>query len=80
VDVIVKEFALWWAENGDFMLSSAYYNEAAAQLVFMSWLQRVVNGGGMIDREYGVGHERIDALVRWPLANSKTDRAMVAWL
>jgi hypothetical protein len=56
------------------MLASSYYNEAAAQLVFMAWLQRVVNGGGIIDREYGVGRGRIDVLVRWPGPNSKTTR------
>jgi len=74
VNTIVQEFALWWAENAEFMLASSYYNEAAAQLVFMAWLQRVVNGGGIIDREYGVGRGRIDVLVRWPVPNSKTTR------
>jgi hypothetical protein len=74
VNVIVREFALWWAENAEFMLASNYYNEAAAQLVFMAWLQRVVNGGGIIDREYGVGRGRIDVLVRWPGANAKATR------
>jgi hypothetical protein len=74
VDVIVKEFAAWWAENAEFMLASEYYNEAAAQLVFMAWLQRVVNGGGIIDREYGVGRGRIDVLVRWPHPAAKTPR------
>jgi hypothetical protein len=51
---------IWMGEGG-------YYNEAAAQLVFMAWLQRVVNGGGIIDREYGIGRGRIDVLVRWPI-------------
>ncbi|MEI8027151.1 MAG: ATP-binding protein [Pseudomonadota bacterium] len=74
VNTIVQEFALWWAENAEFMLASNYYNEAAAQLVFMAWLQRVVNGGGIIDREYGVGRGRIDVLVRWPGPHSKTTR------
>ncbi len=74
VNTIVQEFALWWAENAEFMLASSYYNEAAAQLVFMAWLQRVVNGGGIIDREYGVGRGRIDVLVRWPGPHSKTTR------
>ena len=74
VNTIVQEFALWWAENAEFMLASNYYNEAAAQLVFMAWLQRVVNGGGIIDREYGVGRGRIDVLVRWPVPNSKNAR------
>ena len=32
----------------------------------MAYLQRVVNGGGYIDREYGVGRGRIDLCVRWP--------------
>jgi hypothetical protein len=66
VDVIVKEFSIWWKRNAAFMLRGTYYNEAAAQLVFMAWLQRVVNGGGLIDREYGIGRGRIDILIRWP--------------
>jgi len=46
---------------------SATYHEVAAQLVLMAWLQRIVNGGGFVDREYGVGTGRIDVLIRWPL-------------
>jgi hypothetical protein len=38
----------------------------APQLVLMAFLQRIVNGGGTIDREYGVGRGRIDLLIRWP--------------
>ena len=66
VNTIVQEFAVWWKRNASFMLRGNYYSEAAAQLVFMAWLQRVVNGGGIIDREYGIGRGRIDILVRWP--------------
>ena len=66
VNIIVQEFAVWWKRNATFMLRGNYYSEAAAQLVFMAWLQRVVNGGGIIDREYGIGRGRIDILVRWP--------------
>ncbi len=32
----------------------------------MGYLHRIVNGGGYIDREYGVGRGRIDLLIRWP--------------
>ncbi len=74
VNTIVQEFAVWWKRNAAFMLRGNYYSEAAAQLVFMAWLQRVVNGGGIIDREYGVGRGRIDVLVRWPGPHSKTTR------
>jgi hypothetical protein len=36
----------------------------------MAFLQRVVNGGGYVDREYGVGRGRIDLLVRKPYTDS----------
>ena len=67
VDAILSEFAMWWRENAEVMLHGHVYHEVAAQIVFMAWLQRVVNGGGIIDREYGVGRGRIDLLIRWPL-------------
>ena len=43
-----------------------HYDEAAAQLVLMAFWPRVVNGGGFLDREYGIGRGGIDLLVRWP--------------
>jgi hypothetical protein len=30
-----------------------------------AFLQRIVNGGGLIDREYALGRGRVDLLVRW---------------
>jgi hypothetical protein len=71
VSVILSEFALWWKRHAAVMLKGHVYHEVAAQIVFMAWLQRVVNGGGIIDREYGVGRGRIDVLIRWPLPNAK---------
>jgi hypothetical protein len=71
IDVILSEFALWWKRHAAAMLKGHVYHEVAAQLVFMAWLQRVVNGGGIIDREYGVGRGRIDVLIRWPLPGAK---------
>ncbi len=32
-------------------------------------MQRIVNGGGRIEREYGLGRMRTDLLILWPLAN-----------
>ena len=42
------------------------YREAVPQLILQSYLQRVVNGGGRIEREYGLGRGRTDLLVLWP--------------
>ena len=63
---ILREFAEFWREHGEVLTTSLTYHEAAPQLVLMAFLQRVVNGGGFIDREYGIGRGRIDLLVRWP--------------
>ena len=49
----------WLAQLGD-------YREAAPQIILQSYLQRVVNGGGRIEREYGLGRDRTDLLVLWP--------------
>jgi hypothetical protein len=63
---VLDEFAQWWIEHGDFLVAGGSYNEAAPQLILMGFLQRVVNGGGYVEREYGVGAGRIDLHVRWP--------------
>ncbi len=49
------------------------YKEAGPQLLLQAFLQRIVNGGGRVDREYGLGRMRTDLLVTWPLkkGNSK---------
>jgi hypothetical protein len=64
-DKLLREFAEFWREHGDVLAAGLPYHEVAPQLVLMAYLQRVVNGGGTIDREYGVGRGRIDLLVRW---------------
>jgi len=65
-DALLDEFRTFWCQHAEFFLERQPYSEAAAQLVFMAYLQRVVNGGGFIDREYAVGSGRIDLCVRWP--------------
>ncbi len=64
--LLLDDFRAFWCENAEPYLAQAPYSEAAAQLVFMAFLQKVVNGGGFIDREYAVGSGRIDLCIRWP--------------
>jgi hypothetical protein len=64
--LLLDDFRAFWCENAEAYLAQAPYSEAAAQLVFMAFLQKVVNGGGFIDREYSVGRGRLDLCVRWP--------------
>jgi hypothetical protein len=65
---LLRAFAAFWREHGEVLASGMPYPEVAPQLVLMAFLQRIVNGGGFIDREYGVGRGRIDLLVRFPYA------------
>jgi len=63
---VLTDFADLWDANGETLAAKEGYHETAAQLIFMAYLQRVVNGGGFIDREFGAGTGRIDVLVRKP--------------
>jgi hypothetical protein len=41
------------------------YTEAFPHLLMMAFLQRVLNGGGRIDREYAAGRGRMDLAVEY---------------
>jgi DNA polymerase III delta prime subunit len=69
-DRLLHEFAAFWKQHGEVLSSKTSYHEVAPQLVLMAFLQRVVNGGGFVEREYGVGRGRIDLLVRWPYSEA----------
>ena len=66
MDGLLAGFTGFWREHGEALLSSQPYPEAAPHLVLMAFLQRIVNGGGSIDREYALGMGRMDLCVRWP--------------
>ena len=74
IDVLIREFAAFWVEHGEAMVEGATYREAASQLVLMAFLQRVVNGGGIVTREYGLGRRRIDLLIAWPYLDAAGKR------
>jgi hypothetical protein len=72
---MMRAFARFWREHGEVLATHMPYPEAGPQLVLMAFLQRIVNGGGYIDREYGVGRRRIDLLVRYPYTKNDGARA-----
>ncbi|MFH1464721.1 MAG: ATP-binding protein [Pseudomonadota bacterium] len=72
---VLTGFAAFWREHGEILAGTANWREVAAQLVLMAWLQRIVNGGGYVDREYGIGRGRIDLLVRWPWMDAEGTRS-----
>ena len=64
---LLRAFATFFGEHAEHWLGRfSDYPEAAPQLILQAYLQRVVNSGGRIEREYGLGRGRTDLLVLWP--------------
>lgn len=68
---LLDDFTAFWREHAESFLSRQPYSEAAAQLVFLAYLHKIVNGGAhlggaTISREYAVGSGRMDLLISWP--------------
>jgi hypothetical protein len=64
---LLTAFQQFFREHADAWLERFDYKEAGPQLLLQAFLQRVVNGGGRINREYGLGRRRTDLLLEWPL-------------
>jgi len=64
---LLDAFQQFFRENGESWANRFDYKEAGPQLLMQAFLQRIVNSGGRIDREYGLGRRRTDLLVQWPL-------------
>ena len=60
---LLKGFQQFWRENSDIWVEKYEYKEAAPHLILQAFLQRVINGGGTILREYASGRERLDLCV-----------------
>ena len=64
---LLRSFQQFFRENADAWLQQFQYREAGPQLLLQAFLQRIVNGGGRITREYGLGMKRMDLYLKWPL-------------
>ena len=64
---LLTAFQQFFREQSDVWLEKFDYKEAGPQLLLQAFLQRIVNGGGRINREYGLGRKRTDLLLEWPV-------------
>ncbi len=67
VEKLLESFQGFFRANAEHWVERFDYKEAGPQLLLQAFLHRVVNGGGRIEREYGLGRLRTDLLVIWPL-------------
>ncbi len=63
---LLRAFRTFFGEHAEHWMGRFDYREAGPQLLLQTYLQRVVNGGGRIEREYGLGRGATDLLVLWP--------------
>ena len=68
---LIGDFQQFYRENSEFWIERFDYSEAGCQLLLQAFLQRVINGGGLIEREYGLGRMRTDLLIRWPTRSGR---------
>ncbi|MCF8210352.1 MAG: AAA-like domain-containing protein [Rhodoferax sp.] len=68
MDKLLSAFQQFFREHSESWLQRYAYQEAGPQLLLQAFLQRVVNGGGRIAREYGLGRGRTDLFLQWPLS------------
>ncbi len=63
---LLTEFQAFFREHSEHWVARFQYQEAGPQLLLQAFLQRIVNSGGRIEREYGLGRMRTDLLIVWP--------------
>jgi hypothetical protein len=64
---LLSAFQQFFREHADAWLERYEYKEAGPQLLLQAFLQRIINGGGRLNREYGLGRRRTDLFLEWPL-------------
>jgi hypothetical protein len=63
---LLANFQQFFREHSAAWLRGMDYKEAGPQLLLQAFLQRIINGGGRVEREYGLGRRRTDLLIVWP--------------
>jgi hypothetical protein len=65
LDLLLKDFQKFYRRNSESWLGNFSFQESGKQLLLMAFLQRIVNGGGKIDREMAVGRGRCDLYIEF---------------
>lgn len=73
MDKLLTAFQEFFRKNFEHWVDGFDYSEAGPQLLLQSFLQRIVNGGGRVEREYGLGRQRTDLMIQWPYKSGKQE-------
>ena len=62
---LLKGFTQFYRENSEPWLAGYNYKEAGPHILMLAYMQKLINGGGTIKREYALGHKRVDLFIEW---------------
>jgi hypothetical protein len=62
---LMKAWQEFWREDGHLAAEGFTYREAGPHLMLMAFLQRIINGGGRIEREYALGRGALDLMIEF---------------
>jgi hypothetical protein len=65
MDKLLDAFTKFYQRNAESWIDRYQYKEAGHQLMLMAFLQRIINGGGRIEREMAAGNGRTDLVIFW---------------
>ena len=66
LDKLLARFQEFFRKNAESWVERFDYKEAGPHLLLQAFLQRIVNSGGRVEREHGLGRRRADLLIEWP--------------
>ena len=66
LEKLLARFQEFFRENAQSWVERFEYKEAGPHLLLQAFLQRIVNSGGRVGREHGLGRRRADLLIEWP--------------
>lgn len=73
MDKLLTAFRDFFRKHFEAWVDGFDYAEAGPQLLLQAFLQRIVNSGGRVEREYGLGRQRTDLMVFWPYKGGKQE-------
>ncbi len=65
VEKLLDAYIEFYKQHSELVTKRRTYTEAAHHLLFMAWLQQIVNSGGRISREYAAGMGRLDLCIEF---------------
>lgn len=77
MDKLLAAFQQFFREHSESWVERFDYKEAGPQLLMQAFLQRIINSGGRVEREYDLGRGRTDLVVIWPYPGGGEQRVVI---